>query len=160
MANKNFGWITGQNGTLLKFDGKKWEVQRIETADHLLSIKGIDSTYAIAVGANSSMFEYDGKIWKRNIDAVSIEDNFLDVDFVLESNHNQKTWIIGDNGIYTNSKTIGFSFTDFTSRASLRPNSRGGIFFNHGDHSAPDLLSRPADGPAVIYENNGRDIFT
>lgn len=160
MDNKNFGWIAGQNGTLLKFDGKKWEVQRIETADHLLSIKGIDSTYAIAVGANSSMFEYDGKIWKRNIDAVSIEDNFLDVDFVWESNHNQKTWIIGDNGIYTNSKTIGFSFTDFTSRASLRPNSRGGIFFNHGDHSAPDLLSLPSDGPAVIYENNGRGIFT
>jgi tRNA A-37 threonylcarbamoyl transferase component Bud32/photosystem II stability/assembly factor-like uncharacterized protein len=160
MANENFGWITGQNGTLLKFNGKKWEVQRIETADHLLSIKGIDSSYAIAVGANSSMFEYNGKIWKRNIDAVSIEDNFLDVDFVLESNHNQKTWIIGDNGIYTNSKTIGLSFTDFTSRASLRPNSRGGIFFNHGDHSAPDLLSLPSDGPAVIYENNGRGIFT
>lgn len=160
MANKNFGWITGQNGTLLKYDGKKWEVQRIETADHLLSIKGIDSTYAIAVGANSTMFEYDGRIWKKNIDAVSIEDNFQDVDFVLESDHRQKTWIIGDNGIYTNSKTIGFSFTDFTSRASLRPNSRGGIFFNHDDHSAPDLLSLPSDGPAVIYENNGRGIFT
>lgn len=160
MANNNFGWITGQNGTLLKYNGITWEVQRIETADHLLSIKGIDSSYAIAVGANSSMFEYDGKSWKRNIDAVSIEDNFTDVDIILEPTRDRKTWIIGDNGIYTNSKTIGFSFTDFTSRASLRPNSRGGIFFNHGDHSAPDLLSLPSNGPAVIYENNGRGIFT
>lgn len=160
MANKNFGWVTGQNGTLLKFNGMNWGVQRIETADHLLSVKGIDSSYAIAVGANSSMFEYDGYVWKRNINAVSIEDNFRDVDFVYEASRSRKTWIIGDNGIYTNSKTIGFSFTDFTSRASLRPNSRGGIFFKHNDHSAPDLLSLPSDGPAVIYENNGMGIFT
>ncbi|HSP86912.1 MAG TPA: protein kinase, partial [Ignavibacteriaceae bacterium] len=160
MYNENLGWAVGQRGTILRFNGTKWIKEKTETAQNLLSVKGLDSNYVIAVGSNSTLLFFNGKEWLKDISAKSIDDSFFDIDIIRDSLSAPLIWLIGGTGIYTNSKSIGFSFTDFTSHSSLRRNGKGGIFFDKGDDGFPDLMVLNEEGQSLFYENNKKGIFT
>src|SRR5690554_6153462 len=154
MCNENLGWAVGQRGTIIRFNGSAWIKEKTETAQQLFSVKGIDSNFVIVVGANSTLLFYNGKEWLKDLSVKNIDDNFYDVDVVIDSSSTPMIWITGGTGIYTNSKSIGFSFTDYTSQSSLRRNGKGGIFFNKDDDDYPELMVLNEEGPSFFYKND------
>src|SRR5690606_41364640 len=68
------------------------------------SVKGIDSNFVIVVGANSTLLFYNGKEWLKDLSVKNIDDNFYDVDVVIDSSSTPMIWITGGTGIYTRSE--------------------------------------------------------
>lgn len=166
MLNDSHGYIAGNEGTLLELvpsenntDELIWKQVDLETGTSFFSVKGIDTRLVIAVGNNSSFYFNDGSGWKREEYLKSLGENFNDVDLVKDSLNNYHIWLMGWNGIYTNSKSIGFSFTDYTSQASLRETGKSGLFFKKFNNK-PDLFMTMEGGPSLLFQNNGKAKFS
>ncbi len=155
-ADKNNGWAAGANGTIIFYNGRNWKKQFIPITDNFRTIKALDKNHVWAAGENSSLYFYNGKIWREDKSIKIFDDTFDDLDVIKEKN-NYLIWLIGNDGIYTNSQSMGFSFTDYTNQLSLRRDGRAGIFFNVRDKDYPDLLVENEDGPALLFKNeNGK----
>ncbi len=159
MLNDTFGFIAGNQGTLLRFDGTEWKQEKFESPFNLLSVKGVDSSLVIAVGDNSSFYFYDGETWRRDNYLRSLGETFTDIEIIIDDDSNPHVWLTGWEGIYTNSKTLGFSFTDFTSQASLRETGRAGFFFTRQNKNFPDLFVINENAPSLLYHNLGNAKF-
>lgn len=160
MNDINFGWIVGQKGTILFYDGTKWIEQNSNTPENLNSIKAVNSGKIFISGDNSTLLFSEGNIWKQDEGVKYLEDSFSDLEVIDDSASGHLIWLIGGNGIYTNSKSIGFSFTDFTSQASLRRQGKGGIFFNQSGENEPAFFVINEGGPSLLFENNGTGGFS
>ncbi|GAB4288996.1 MAG: hypothetical protein Kow0098_06680 [Ignavibacteriaceae bacterium] len=160
MPDKNTGWAVGQKGTLLKFENNIWEAQTIETSENLTAIDGTGINFVVVAGANSTLFTFNGSEWLIQSNAKDINDSFLDVEVLEDSLYGKLIWIGGNNGIYTNSQTIGFSFSNYTRLANIRPTGRGAVFFNQQSEFTPDMLVINHGGPPLLYLNNGAGQFT
>ena len=160
MVNERHGWIVGDKGTVLKFDGERWQKVSLDIRTRLTSVKAIDSMNAWIVGNNSTLLSYHNNGWVLEESIKTYNDNFADVDVKIDSFGKFHVWIIGDGGIYTNSQSLGFSFTDITTQASLRRDGRAGIFFDRAMQGEPDLLILGEDGPNLLFSNDGNNIFS
>lgn len=145
MLDENYGWIVGEKGTILKYENDQWKKIENKFRVTLNSVKTISKDKAWIVGSRSTLIELVNGNWVEDNSIKIFEDLFVDID-VVKSKDEYKIWIIGDNGIYTNSQNLKFSFTDVTSNLSLRKEGRAAIFrdFNNDDLD---------DGPTVIYKN-------
>ncbi|QQS36462.1 MAG: protein kinase [Ignavibacteriales bacterium] len=160
MVDSASGWIVGQKGTILKFNGTEWEIINSGTPANLNSVKtGTQGSVYIA-GDNSTLLTLDQNQFIPVDEVKYLEDNFIDIEIIDDENSGELIWLLGDNGIYTNSKSIGFSFTDFTNQASLHKHGKGGIFFNLQENKDPSLFVMNEDGPSLLFANNGNGIFS
>ncbi|MCX7874595.1 MAG: protein kinase [Melioribacteraceae bacterium] len=159
MLDENFGWIVGDKGTILKFENNQWK--KIENIFRVKfnSVKTLSKDKAWIVGARSTLVELINNEWIEDKSIKIFEDNFTDIDIINKENEN-KIWIIGDNGIYTNSQNLKFSFTDVTSNLSLRKEGRAGIFRDYNNDGFLDLAVMLEDSPTLIYRNQNGNFFS
>jgi hypothetical protein len=159
-ADENNGWAVGERGTILKWSGTEWNSELTDTRESLNSLKVLDTQHVWVVGNSSTLLCFNGNEWRRDETITMYDDNFADLDVVVDEQGELQYWIIGDQGIYTTSNSTGFSFTDITGQASLRRVGRGGMFFKRNSEKVPDLLVLNDGGINLLYENNGNNIFS
>lgn len=160
MLNENGGWIAGQKGTLLFYDGNSWNIKLSGTPNNLNSVKSDNNGNVAVAGDNSTLLIYDGKTWHQDETVKYLDDDFLDIELTSGRQSFASIWLIGGRGIYTNHKSIGFSFTDFTDQSSLRRQGKGGIFFNTSRDDQQAVYIMNEDCPSLLFENDGRGIFS
>ncbi|MBI2427697.1 MAG: VCBS repeat-containing protein, partial [Ignavibacteriales bacterium] len=159
-ADGNNGWAVGEKGTIIKWNGTDWSVEKIDSREVLNSLKVLDAKNVWVVGNSSTLLRFDGISWNKDESVMLYDDVLADIDVVRDRKGELHFWIIGNQGIYTTSNSTGFSFTDITGQASLRRTGRGGIFFKRSDEKIPDLLVLNEEGGNLLYENNGKNIFS
>ena len=160
LPDERHGWIVGDKGTLLEFKGNVWHSIPLGIQQQLTSVIAIDSTHAWIVGYKSTLLAYDGKTWIADESIKSYDEIFSDIAVLRDSSGIFHIWIIGDGGIYTNSQSLGFSFTDITLQAGLRRIGRSGIFFNRAESDYPDLLVLGDCCPSLLFRNNGQNVYS
>ncbi len=159
MLNDSEGWIVGQKGTLLYYDGNKWKIKSSGTPNNLNSIKSDKHGNVVIAGDRSTLLFYSGDSWQKDNAVKYLEDDFSDIELVEGDQSFPFIWLIGGKGIYTNYKSLGFSFTDFTDQASLRRQGKGGIFFNTKNDEQQVIYIMNEGGPSLLFENDGKGIF-
>lgn len=159
MADEKFGWIVGDRGTILNYDGGKWKIFPSSVRLPLNNIKTFSRGRAWAVGSRSTLIEFKNGNWSENNSIKIFEDAFNDIDVVKDSSGDFKIWIIGDNGIYSNSQSLKFSFTDITAQAALRKDGRAAILDDFNDDGLPEIMQLLEDGPSILSENLGNNMF-
>ncbi|MEW5799275.1 MAG: protein kinase [Bacteroidota bacterium] len=159
-ADENNGWAVGEKGTIIRWNGTSWDLEKVDTREVLNSLKVLDQKNIWVVGNASTLLHFDGTSWIRDESILTYDDVLTDIDVVKDQNGDLHFWIIGNQGIYTTSNSTGFSFTDITGQASLRRSGRGGIFFKRSNEETPDLLVLNEGGINLLYENNGKNVFS
>lgn len=159
MANDSTGWAVGNSGTILECRNYHWQKVQSDIREQLLSVVAIDEHTALAVGNNSTVLYFNGETWNQDESIKNYDDLFSDVSVVRDSAGNKDVWIIGNQGIYTTSQSLGFSFTDITNQAGLRRVGKLGHFFSRSDDEIPDLLVANDGGTSLLYENDGKNHF-
>lgn len=159
MVDENSGWIVGDRGTILNYRNKKWNKIQNSVRVTLNSVKAVSKDKAWIAGTRSTLLELKNGTWQQNETIKNFEDSFISLD-IIKSKNGYKLWIIGDNGIYTNSQSLRFSFTDVTANVSLRKEGRSGIFRDFDDDGFLDLATTLEEGPPIIYKNQKGNIFS
>ena len=160
MFDENFGWIVGDRGTILKYENGRWFKVDNNIRVTLNAVKTVSKTKAWIAGARSTLLELKEGNWIENSAIKNFEDSFISLDAVKAKDGSYKLWVIGDNGIYTNSQSLKFSFTDVTANVSLRREGRAAIFRDYDEDGLPDLSTILEDGPPVIYRNHNGNQFS
>lgn len=160
MADETLGWCVGERGTILQFDGTRWYRIPTELRTNLRSVKSLSRDKAWIVGDQSTLLQYDGKSWVVDESIKIFDDAFQDIGVARDAQGNPHLWIIGNDGIYTTSQALGFSFTDITGQASLRRLGKGALFLDRRRSGYPDLFIFNEEGPNLLYQNDGQLHFT
>jgi hypothetical protein len=160
IVNDTLGWCVGEKGTILRFDGTAWHLIPTNIRTNLRSVRARGPSQAWIVGDNSTLLTYTGTDWEHDESVKIFDDTFNDIDVVPDTDGQPQLWVIGNEGIYTTSRGIGFSFTDVTGQASLRRLGKGALFFDRREIGYPDLLVLNEEGPNLLYQNDGRLHFT
>lgn len=160
MLDENFGWIVGERGTILKYENGKWNKLESSFRVSLNCVKALSKDKAWIAGSKSTLLEYKAGNWIENKSIKNFEDNFVSLDAVKTIKNEYKLWAAGYNGIYTNSQSLKFSFTDVTENVSLRKEGRAGIFRDINNDDFPDLITIQENGPPVIYKNQNGNVFS
>lgn len=158
-VNEGTGWIAGEKGTILKYENGTWKNITTNFRTNFYSIKIINESKVYIAGAKSTLILFENGLWKLNENIKTFEDDFQDISVIAE-NGKDKIWVIGNNGIYTNTQSHNFSFTDITSQASLRKEGAGGIFFDYNNDEYPELFLISEKSPNLFYENRGGNSFS
>ncbi|NUN07714.1 MAG: protein kinase [Ignavibacteriaceae bacterium] len=159
MTSSEYGVIAGDYGTVLEFDGVKWKKTDINSSERLTAVKAAGSKNIFICGSNSTLFHlYDG-VWHHNKSLSIFEDSFNDMEVIQDENGKFLIWLIGEDGIYSNSSTLGFSFTNITQRAGL-PVYGKGVLFIPAEDNFPDLLILNEGAKAAYYRNEKDKGFT
>lgn len=89
------GWAVGDYGTILEFDGERWEKIKNRTYERLYSLHFIDSDKGwIAGNKGTILYTTDGgKNW--NIEKNSIKSNIYGIYFIDKN----RGWIVGEKGL-------------------------------------------------------------
>ena len=159
MVNDSTGWAVGNSGTLLECRQLKWKRIELETREQLTSVKAMDERNAWIVGNNSTLLSYNGEVWRQDETIKQYDDYFADISVVKDSSGLLHYWIIGNQGIYTTSQSLGFSFTDITNQSGLRRVGKLGTFLFRHSPRFPDLIVANDGGSSLVYENSGRGTF-
>jgi hypothetical protein len=159
MVNDSTGWAVGNSGTILRCRSSKWERTDTELREQLTSVKALDERNAWIVGNNSTLLSFDGEEWKQNETIKQYDDYFADISVVNDSSGVLHYWIIGNQGIYTTSQSLGFSFTDITNQSGLRRVGKLGTFLFRHSPRFPDLIVANDGGSSLVYQNSGRSTF-
>lgn len=159
MIDKDFGWIVGDRGTILKYENSKWNKIQNSVRVSLNAVKAISKDKAWIAGTRSTLLELKNGVWFQNETIKNFEDAFISLD-VIKSRNGYKLWVVGDNGIYTNSQSLKFSFTDVTANVSLRKEGRAAIFRDFDEDGFLDVATILEDGPPVLYRNQKGNVFS
>ncbi|MFA5832696.1 MAG: protein kinase [Bacteroidota bacterium] len=160
MVNDSTGWAVGNSGTILICRNYQWQKVSIDIREQLFSVFTLDEQRAWIVGNNSTLLSYDGSSWRQDESIKNYDDLFSDISVVKDSAGKFHLWVIGNQGIYTTSQSLGFSFTDITNQAGLRRAGKLAHFFFRSNQYFPDLLVANDGGTSLLYENNGSDLFS
>ncbi|MCF8412598.1 MAG: protein kinase [Melioribacteraceae bacterium] len=155
MFDNNFGICVGDRGTILIYDGNKWAHSETGLRYNLTSVKILDNKKAYAVGDKSTLLRFDGNSWQRDISITAHEDFFNDISVKQNGESSDDIWIIGYNGIYTNSRNFDFSFTNISAQINLQSNGRCGLLYNLNGEKLPNLGIITEEAPNYIYKNLG-----
>ncbi len=159
MANDTSGWAVGNSGTILRYHSSQWERIETETREQLTSVTMLDEQNAWIVGNNSTLLSLNGGVWKQDETIKQYDDYFADISVVKDSSGLLHYWIIGNQGIYTTSQSLGFSFTDITNQSGLRRVGKLGTFLQRHSKNYPDLVVANDGGSSLFYENSGHGTF-
>lgn len=159
MINDTSGWIVGDRGTILRFKNNQWKKYPSNIRVTLNSVKALDDNHVWAVGGRSTLISFDNGKWFENNNVKTYEDLFNDIAVVKDRNGDYKIWIIGDNGIYTNSQNLKFSFTDITSQASLRKDGRVALFQDLNNDFYPEAAILLEGSHTILHENVEGNFF-
>lgn len=160
MVNENFGWIVGDQGTILIYENQNWKDYESEYRIRFNSIISDGKDKAWIVGTRSTLLVWNGEVWTEVESIKSFNDIFEDIDFAKDEDNNYKLWVIGQNGIYTTSQNLGFSFTDITNESSLRGEGRAATFFDGNSDGLLDIALYGDGNPNLIYQNLGGNSFS
>jgi len=152
-------WIAGEKGTLLKYSKGNWLSVNTGLDKYLFSLKVVDKYEIWICGENSTLVRFNGKSCFR-VDEIKIfNDIFNDLSVLKKGNGKTEIFIIGNDGIYTNSQELGLSFSNITSEAALQRNGISSIFFDANNDSYPELLVHSEKGPNLFYQNKNGTRF-
>ena len=56
-------WIVGEQGTIMRRDGSRWNIVDSNTNEDLCGVVELDATNAWAVGAAGTIVHWDGHAW-------------------------------------------------------------------------------------------------
>ncbi|MBW7888721.1 MAG: protein kinase [Bacteroidetes bacterium] len=160
MVNDSTGWAVGNSGVILQCRAGKWNTIENEIHEEFFSVYALNDHRAWIVGNNSTLLTWNGKTWQQDNALKIYDDVFNDVSAVKDSAGAIHLWVIGNKGIYTNSQSLDFSFTDITSEASLRRTGKIGFFFERSKTDYPDLFIVNDDGASLLFENNKNNFYT
>lgn len=160
MVNDSYGWAVGDNGTILHYTSGVWKKIEYNFREQFFSVFALDSSHAWIVGNNSTLLAFNGERWQQDNSLKIYDDVFSDISVVRDSSGTLHAWIIGNQGIYTNSQSLGFSFTDITHESALRRTGKIGYFFERSHKNFPDLLVLNEGGSSLLYENNRKNFFS
>lgn len=160
MLDESFGWIVGDRGTILKFEQGRWSKTDNNIRVSLNAVKTISKNKAWVAGARSTLLELNNGVWIENRAIKIFEDTFVSLDAIKSRSGEYMLWVIGDNGIYTNSQSLKFSFTDVTANVSLRKEGRAAIFRDFDRDGFLDAATILEDGPPVLYRNQNGNLFS
>jgi len=59
----NDGWIVGDSGTILRWDGGTWNAVASPTNDDLFDVHCVNTSFCIAVGERGTIFHWNGAGW-------------------------------------------------------------------------------------------------
>ncbi len=152
------GWIVGEKGTIIRIEGDSLTDRSLNEAVDLNSVKIIDENNAVAVGNNSSLYIYKNGLWKRDSSALSITDDYVDVEVISSETGKNFFLLVGLEGVYSNSEVLGFSFTKITTQANIKNFGNAGVFFQQFGEF-PSLMVENENSAVVLYDNNGNNIF-
>jgi len=146
------GWAVGGRGTIVRYINGKWENFPSNTRSvlHSLEFSG-DKTY---IAGSRSTFLVISERGLQIVPEISfINDDFYDISVINVNENNENVWLVGADGIYSNSQSLGFSFTDVTAQVNLRTQSFAGSFFDKNNDNYPDLITRVEEAPGQLSIN-------
>ncbi len=150
----SLAWAAGLEGTILKFNGEKWVEYPSPVYSDFQVVKFCDSSKGWIAGTGSVLLEYNNGEWREKNLFDEVSDNISDLSPAIGEDGKVNLWLTGDEGIYTNSLSMGFSFSNVTSKVGLRENGICGHFFDADNDNDPDLLVQNDFGPSRYYINN------
>lgn len=159
MSSEDYGIICGDNGTLLELKDGNWKKVELNSSERLTAVKAIDKDNFFIVGTNSSLFHLTKGRWFKHTALSIFEDSFNDLEVIKDSSGKFLIWLIGEEGIYSNASSIGFSFTNITQRAGLPSLGKYGLFIPSEDNF-PDLLIVNEGAKATYLRNEKEKGFT
>jgi len=106
-------YSVGDNGTLLTYNGHKWERINTATSDHLNGIWGAASDNIYAVGANGMMIHYNGVSWTvgHKITTNDLKD--------IWATHDNQFFAVGSNGTFLHYQNNAWISIETNTTASL-----------------------------------------
>ncbi|MFZ4619950.1 MAG: protein kinase domain-containing protein [Bacteroidota bacterium] len=155
MADDSTGWAVGNSGTVLRCRKMKWEKEEVDIREQLSSVMVMDGRHAWIVGNNSTLLSFNGTVWIQDETIKQYDDYFSDISVVKDTSGTLHFWIIGNQGIYTTSQSLGFSFTDVTGQSGLRHIGKLGTFLYRHSDRVPDIVVANDGGSSLVYENIG-----
>jgi photosystem II stability/assembly factor-like uncharacterized protein len=116
--NSSFGWIVGDNGTMLYKSNGRWINYKSLTSENLFSVCMIDRNNGWAVGSGGVILRFNGKSWesipsptRKNLYSVSITDSISGVAVGARGTilvFNGEEWKLIDKSIKGNLYTVSF----------------------------------------------------
>lgn len=107
MVSEDDGWIVGNNGTILRFDGSNWSEVSSPTNSRLNAVEMVSATDGWIVGDAGKIFRWDGNNWTEFTDTGST--NWAGIHMVSATDG----WAVGGG------KIIHFDGTSWTDFATL-----------------------------------------
>lgn len=159
MLDENYGWIVGERGIILKYENNVWRRIEIDHSFNLTALKILDDSSAYFCGENSTLLKYQNGNWLGDATIKNFEDYFTDIDIIRDAKGNDNIWLIGKDGIYTNSQTLGFSFTKITEQSGLPEDVRSGVFFKQDEKSPLNFLAIMEGAPSLLFEKTPANNF-
>jgi photosystem II stability/assembly factor-like uncharacterized protein len=89
MVSKSNGWIVGDGGIILHWNGNEWSTVDSPTTQHLYAIKMISATNGWAMGNYGTILHWDGSSWSSAASPTSAI--LLSMDFVSPT----EGWAVG-----------------------------------------------------------------
>lgn len=152
--NKSEAFIVGEKGLVLKFNGEQWKQLNVPTKENLQSLKYINTNDIWICGNSSTLIHFTGKKWESISDLNIFSDDFSDIDVIKTNDSTYSIYLIGNDGIYSNSNTYGYSFSNVTSELALQRNGIFALFFDANNDLYPDIIVKSEKGPSLFYRNN------
>ena len=104
-ASSTDAWAVGARGTMLHWDGSKWNTAVKETTSNLLSVWGSGPNNVFAVGERNTVLRWDGQKWSSIPATVVLKDGsgndvqkLVNLNSVWGSDATH-VWIVGENGV-------------------------------------------------------------
>lgn len=146
------GWAVGSRGVIIRYMKGRWENFQSDTRSILYSVSVFENKVYIVGSRSTFLTISDDRI--QSVPGIGFaNDDFYDISIVKGSDGKEKIWLIGADGIYSNSQSLGFSFTDVTSQSNLRTQSFAGSFFDKNNDNYPDILTRVEESPGQLSLN-------
>lgn len=92
MVSANSGWIVGNGGVIMRYDGTRWTTVPSPVVSDLLDIAMVSATDGWAVGASGKMVRYDGSRWNEYTDTGNQTWNAVDMLTATDG------WAVGNAG--------------------------------------------------------------
>ena len=156
----NKGWAVAQNGYILEYQNRRWNIEQLNPEWDFNSIKVFSDSDIFIAGNHDNQSVL---LHKKNDKLISyqslqqlIPGKINDIDgFYFASENRYKLWICADNGLATNTLRSGISFSDVTSKFNLPSSARGGLFIDlDNDLDTDVLLLADIQSPYRIYIND------
>lgn len=159
MLNNDYGWIVGDRGIILKYENNGWRKIDLDHSYNLLSLKILSDSTTYFCGDNSTLIKYEAGSWFKDLTIANFPEIFYDLDVITDKNNFKNIWLIGKDGIYTNSQTLGFSFTKITGQSGLQEDIRTGMFFKKDETSDLKFFALNENAPSVFHEKTSAGSF-
>jgi hypothetical protein len=93
MVSANDGWVVGNDGTILRWNGSQWSAFTSPTTSHLQAVKIVSASDGWAVGNGGTILRWNGSAWNTVSSPTFVD--LYDVKMISGSNG----WAVGNGGV-------------------------------------------------------------